>query len=84
MPFSPYASAPPQQMGYWRGGSDWPTIGGQGPQVAVNTASIPYWNSTATPGFGSSSSWHPTIGYMLAFVVVEMFVFHHLSKYLNI
>lgn len=82
MGFGAFSSAPPQQTGVWRGGTDWPTTNGVG-QMPVSTASIPYWNSTATPGFGGSS-FHPTVGYMLVFVVIEMFVFHHLSGVLNI
>ena len=82
MPLSPFVAQPPAHVGYWKGGTDWPVIGGAG--VPVSTQNIPYWNTTAAPGYGSKGSWHPTIGYMLVFIVGEMIAFHALSKYLNI
>ena len=38
----------------------------------------------AAPGFGNSSTWHPTVAWMLGFVVAEMVLYHILSHYLNI
>lgn len=38
----------------------------------------------AAPGFGQSSTWHPTVAWLLGFTVAEMILFHILSFYLNI
>lgn len=40
--------------------------------------------SPAAPGFGNSSTWHPTVAWLLGFTVVEMIAYHILSHYLNI
>jgi hypothetical protein len=65
----------------WRGaGSDWPTTSGQGAaQVAAN---FPGLSSSVGPP--STTQWHPTIIYLIVFVVAEMLVFHFLSNHLGL
>jgi hypothetical protein len=75
-----YAVLPSAHAGYWRGAFDWPEIGGAGPQMP--SLNIPGLSSTATPGM--AGNWHPTVLWMLGFVVAELFAFHFLSKHLNI
>ena len=65
------ASAPAQNMGYNRVG-DWPTNNGSGP-MPVNSS-----------GSSALGQWHPTVVWMLGFVVVELVVFHALSRVMNI
>lgn len=62
----------------WRGAQ---TINDIGEGVATT---IPYGNSQVAPGESLPGGWHPTVAYMLAFVVVEMFAYQWLSKHLNI
>jgi hypothetical protein len=45
---------------------------------------IPYAGSQAAPGESLPGGWHPTVGYMIAFVIGEMFLYTFLSKHLNI
>lgn len=75
------------QVGYaapWRGaGSDWPTATGSGAaQVAANIPGAGVLNSPV--GQPSNSTWHPTIIYLIIFIVVEMLVFHFLSNHLGL
>ena len=62
----------------WRGAQ---TIDDIGAGVATT---IPYGNSQVAPGESLPGGWHPTVAYMLAFVIGEMFVYAFLSKHLNI
>lgn len=77
------ASAPVGSAAPWRGGSDWPTgIGSGATQVAANIPGLSSLNSpVAEPG---NSTWHPTIIYLIIFVVAEMLVFHFLSDHLGL
>lgn len=86
MPFGT-VSAPPSNTGYNRR-SDWPVVGGIGVKVdgltagmggGVNLASTIAPNASA-----STSQWHPTIKWMLGFVIAELIVFHMASKFLNL
>ena len=45
---------------------------------------IPYGNSQVTPGESLPGGWHPTVAYMIAFVIGEIFLYTFLSKHLNI
>lgn len=72
------ATAPAQNLGYYRA-SDWPTVGGSGPAMQASPTVSPGMN-----GAGNTSSWHPTVAWMMGFVVAELIVFHLLSHVLNI
>jgi hypothetical protein len=62
----------------WRGAQ---TIGDIGAGVATT---IPYGNSQVAPGESLPGGWHPTVAYMLAFVIGEIILYTFLSKHLNI
>ena len=71
------------QTAPWRGGSDWPTTSGEGAaQMAVSIPGGSLLNSSVGPG--SNPQWHPTILYLIAFVIAEMLVFHFLSNHLGL
>lgn len=61
----------------WAGGGQ---HGGQGAVMA----GMGTLRSPAAPGYGSSSTWHPTIAWMLGFVIAELVLYHILSHFLNI
>jgi len=68
-------------MGSWRGAQVSADIGGADIQMATT---IPYANSQVAPGESMPGGWHPTVAYMVAFVIAEIFAYHFLSKHLNI
>lgn len=77
-------SAPAGNTGYSRVG-DWPTAGG-GPGATTNNSKpaggfMSGLSSTISPG---TSQWHPTVAWMLGFVLVELIAFHLLSRFMNI
>jgi len=45
---------------------------------------IPGLGAQVAPGENLPGGWHPTVGYMLVFVVGEIFAYGFLSKHLNI
>jgi hypothetical protein len=73
--------APVGQAAPWRGaGTDWPSATGAG---AANVAgNIP--GMLTSPVGETNSTWHPTIIYLIIFVVGEMLVFHFLSDHLGL
>lgn len=77
-------SAPASNTGYNRS-TDWPVAGGVAAQIDGVSAGfgggIRLKNSTIGGGMGQ---WHPTVAYMLGFVVAELVLFHLLSHTLNI
>jgi hypothetical protein len=73
------ASAPAQNLGYFRA-SGWPTGGGSGPAMQAAPTASPGQNG----GITSAGSWHPTVLWMVGFVIVEMVAFHALSRVLKI
>jgi hypothetical protein len=74
------------QVGYaapWRGaGTDWPTATGSGAANVV--ANIPGAGVLNSPVGETNSTWHPTIIYLIIFVIGEMLVFHFLSDHLGL
>jgi hypothetical protein len=62
----------------WRGAQVIDDIG------AGVATTIPYGNSQVAPGESLPGGWHPTVAYMLAFVVGEIILYGVLSKHLNI
>jgi hypothetical protein len=68
-------------VGQWRGAQVTADIGGTDLSVATT---IPYANSQVAPGEQLPGGWHPTVAYMIAFIIGEMFAYHFLSKHLNI
>lgn len=62
----------------WAGGA----AQGGGSGMAGNIKSTLY--GPAAPGYGSSSTWHPTVAWMLGFTVAEILLYNILSHYLNI
>lgn len=67
-------STPAPNAGYNRT-TDWPAKGGAGmpPGMGLTSQIVP-----------SASDWHPTVLWMLGFVVAEMIAFHLLSGFLNL
>jgi len=78
------ATAPVGTAAPWRGaGTDWPTgIGSGAQQVAANIPGLSSLNSPVAES--GNSTWHPTIIYLIIFVVAEMLVFHFLSDHLGL
>lgn len=78
------ASAPAGNTGYNRN-SDWPVAGGAGVKVDGLTVGVGggvnLKSSVINPG---TSEWHPTVAWMLGFVVVELVAYHILCRYLNL
>lgn len=74
------ASAPAGNLGYNRV-SDWPSTGGVGATKTNNGGSAMGLNATINPG---STQWHPTVKWMLGFVVAELVAYHVLCRVLNI
>lgn len=78
------ASTPAGNTGYNRT-SDWPVAGGVGVRVDGLTAGIGGGvNLKGSVGGPSTSQWHPTVAFMLGFVVVEIVLFGMLSRALNV
>lgn len=72
-------SAPAPNEGYNRT-TDWPVAGGAGGKATGMGLS-----STLSSTIGTSNTqWHPTVAWMLGFVVAEMIAFHALSRFLNL
>lgn len=73
-------SAPAQNTGYNRS-TDWPAAGGSpgGKGMAKSSGFL----SAPIVGTGDGQ-WHPTVVWMMGFVVVELIAFHLLSKFLNL
>jgi len=65
----------------WRGAQV--AAGIEGDTISVATT-IPYGSSQVAPGEQLPGGWHPTVAYMLAFVIGEIIVYTWLSKHLNI
>jgi hypothetical protein len=78
------ASEPIGQAAPWRGaGTDWPTSTGSGSAfVAGNIPGMSVLSSSVGPS--SQTQWHPTILYLIAFVIAEMLIFHFLSNHLGL
>lgn len=78
-------SSPDPTAGYNRA-TDWPTSGGAG-QSSGYGAGMGFSqlaNQTINTDPGTTIGWHPTVLWMLGFVVAEMVAFHLLSRVLNI
>lgn len=70
-------------MAGWRGANA--VLGNitQAGDDAVSTT-LPYLGSNTVPGDQLPGGWHPTVAYMLGFVIAEIFAYHFLSKHLHI
>lgn len=82
-------SAPAPNTGYNRT-TDWPVSGGVNATARVNgfaakggvSAMANLTSPTAAPGM--AGQFHPTVAWMLGFVVVELIAFQLLSRFLNL
>jgi len=72
------AQAPAQNLGYNRVG-DWPASKGAGPMPKMSPSVSP-----GQTGGMSMGDWHPTVMWMVGFVLLELVAFHFLSGLLNI
>lgn len=76
MGFGPQYSMPSSSFGYYRG---WPQAGGQGSGQGVEMAG----NGVFSAGQGSvqnATGWSPTILYLFALIVAEMFIFAFIGR----
>lgn len=80
MAFGGMKTVPSTNVGYFRA-SGWPTVGGAGPQMQQTPTASPGMNGSLRAMAGD---WHPTVLWMIGFMVVEMAAFHVLSRYLKI
>jgi len=79
-----FAARPSSSFGYWRGGmSDGPLAQNQGSrkygQASSGAGLFPQGSGPAD----TSSTWHPTVLYLLAFMVVEVVAFGLLARALR-
>jgi hypothetical protein len=72
-----YFAAPTSSFGYYRGN---PMVMGQGSGQGVNMAGTNTF--AAGQGGGVAGGWHPTVLYLGALIIAEMFVFAFISKHL--
>jgi hypothetical protein len=74
-----YFSRPTQSFGYYRGAPIYgaPDGSGMGPQVSGSNVFSAGQGSNSTAGAGG---WTPTILYMFALILVEMFVFAIIAR----
>jgi hypothetical protein len=76
--------APAPNLGYNRT-TDWPVAGGQGGKTTNAGGGLTGMlslKSQATPG--SPGNWHPTVLWMLGFVIAELVLFGYLSRHLKL
>lgn len=72
-------SMPAPDAGYNRT-SDWPASGGSGKGIGMGIKST----LSSSIGTNTASQWHPTVAWMMGFVVLELVAFHMLSRFLNL
>ena len=77
-----YSALPSSSLGAWRGspGITGPAFGGDGGQVAQGTSGLSVGTGSVSIG---STDWHPSVLYLLALVIGEMFVFHVIGRVLK-
>lgn len=79
MGFGSYSN-PSSSFGYYRG---WPLAGGQGSGQGVNMAGTSVFSAgQGTTNSGNGSGWSPTILYLFALIVAEMFVFAFIGRHI--
>lgn len=82
-------SAPAPNAGYNRT-TDWPVGGGVAATATIDGVSAKggvgamFKLSTPIGAPAGTSTWHPTIAWMLGFILVELVAFHALSRFLNL
>lgn len=78
-------ATPDPTAGYNRA-TDWPTSGGAGSSSGYGAGMgfSQFANQTINTDQSTAGGWHPTVLWMLGFVVAEMVAFHLLSRVLNI
>ena len=71
---------PAPNTGYNRT-TDWPTTGGA--RTANGGPGMSFLKSSVAAPSGSNT-WHPTVAWLMGFVVVELVAFRLLSRFLNL
>lgn len=72
----PYFAKPTASFGYYRG---WPIYGGDGSGQGVEMAGSNVF-SAGSGTTGTGSTWTPTILYLFALILAEMFVFAFIAR----
>lgn len=84
MPGASSYARPSSAFGYWRGvGSDGPLAYGQGSnygQASQGAGMFPQGYGGPAPAAGG---WHPTVIYLILFVIAEMIIFKWVGKVLS-
>lgn len=73
-----YFSMPSSSFGYYRGA---PIAGGDGSGQGVDMAGTGVFSAGQGPQGANSAGWNPTILYLFALILVEMFVFAIISRH---
>ena len=77
-----YASRPTSSFGYWRGtGGDGPFTGGQGSMAGPKAQGLGAFMQGQGPA--GAAGWEPTVLYLFALIIAEMFVFGFISRSLR-
>lgn len=71
-----YFAKPSASFGYYRG---WPLVGGQGSGQGVEMAGSNVF-SAGSGGMADTTTWTPTILYLFALIIAEMFVFAFIGR----
>jgi hypothetical protein len=70
-------SYPTASYGYYRG---WPLVGGQGSGQGVEMAGNGVFSAGQGTGTSNGSAWSPTILYLFALIIAEMFIFAFIGR----
>lgn len=76
MGFGNYSN-PSSSFGYYRGS---PLAGGQGSGQGVNMAGTSVFSAGQGSNAGGATGWSPTILYLFALIVAEMFIFAFIGR----
>lgn len=68
---------PSSSFGYYRG---WPIAGGDGSGMGVEMAGSNVFSAGSGATQDSGTGWTPTILYLFALIVIEMFVFAFIAR----
>lgn len=70
---------PSSSFGYYRG---WPLAGGQGSGQGVEMAGTGVFSAGQGNGGSNTTGWSPTILYLFALIVAEMFIFAFIGRHI--
>ncbi|HXZ71597.1 MAG TPA: hypothetical protein VEH31_12120 [Streptosporangiaceae bacterium] len=80
-----YSARPSSSFGYWRGGGSdgMPLAYGQGSRMGQANSGVGVFPPGSGGGGTGGGAWHPTVIYLLVFVVAELVIFKLLERALR-